>query len=577
MLFLLFFVALALSACSQHTINQPAVSGAPSGAMDQAAKAFRSPVSEEDQALGHFFKGRLYFLDFEYDRALQEFKLAVEKDPKQSLLHRQLATLSVQMGFLEEAETAARKASGLEASHGPHRLLLAGILSATKRDALAIEEYEKAIQLDPQSLEGHLLLGVLYAKDRRLEAAQQLFRRVVTLEPGSPAGHQYLGRVLLSQGKFEEAEGSLLQASKLVPNSESVLWDLGRAYELQGKNADARKTYEQVLKFNASHEGAKRRIAQSQFAATGQIDALNPPGPEDWADLSETRIRIALGSYEKLDYEKVFVELGLALGRDPANSQARFYLATVNAEIKDQRRAIEEFSKISPDAPSYVDARVQMAFLHQKRGEVDLAIRRVEEGLAIRRDDKDLLAILGALLREKKDSAKAIQVLTRLVETDPNNDQHYFNLGAAYDEAKNKEKSMQFMRRAIELNAKNAAALNYLGYTLAEMGIQLDEAEQLILNALKLQPDDGYYIDSLGWVYFQKGQYDKAVLELERAVELVSEDATILEHLGDAYERVGKLRRALDLYRDSLGKSKEAEQVKRIREKMRRLEGPLAR
>ena len=65
------------------------------------------------------------------------------------------------------------------------------------------------------------------------------------------------------------------------------------------------------------------------------------------------------------------------------------------------------------------------------------------------------------------------------------------------------------MKKAIELNPKNAAALNYLGYTWAEMGVQLDEAEDLIMRALKIQPNDGFYIDSLGWVYYQKGDYPK--------------------------------------------------------------------
>ena len=70
------------------------------------------------------------------------------------------------------------------------------------------------------------------------------------------------------------------------------------------------------------------------------------------------------------------------------------------------------------------------------------------------------------------------------------------------------------------LNPENAAALNYLGYTWAEQGIHLDEAEQLILRALAIEPNDGFYIDSLGWVYYQRGEYMQAIQHLERAVEL---------------------------------------------------------
>ena len=128
------------------------------------------------------------------------------------------------------------------------------------------------------------------------------------------------------------------------------------------------------------------------------------------------------------------------------------------------------------------------------------------------------------------------------------------------------------MKKAMELNPKNAAALNYLGYTWAEMGIQLDEAEDLITRALKLQPNDGFYIDSLGWVYYQKGEYPRAVEQLERAVEITVDDPTIIEHLADAYEKVGKSDRAVTRYREALKRTKENDQIKRIRDKIQRLE-----
>jgi Tfp pilus assembly protein PilF len=155
---------------------------------------------------------------------------------------------------------------------------------------------------------------------------------------------------------------------------------------------------------------------------------------------------------------------------------------------------------------------------------------------------------------------------------DPKSDEAHFQLGALYDESKNKEKSVANMKKAIELNPKNAAALNYLGYTWAEMGVRLDEAEDLVQRALKIQPNDGFYIDSLGWVYYQKGEYPKAVEQLERAVEITVDDPTIIEHLADAYEKAGRAERALTRYRDALKHTKETDQLKRIREKIQRLE-----
>src|SRR5258708_12141482 len=104
-----------------------------------------------------------------------------------------------------------------------------------------------------------------------------------------------------------------------------------------------------------------------------------------------------------------------------------------------------------------------------------------------------------------------------MVATDPKNDKFHFTLGAALDFFFFKEKTAYEMKKAIELNPANAQALNYLGYSYAEKGTNLGEAEKLIKRALDIEPEDGFYVDSLGWVYYQKGDYNRAAKQLARA------------------------------------------------------------
>jgi Flp pilus assembly protein TadD len=118
------------------------------------------------------------------------------------------------------------------------------------------------------------------------------------------------------------------------------------------------------------------------------------------------------------------------------------------------------------------------------------------------------------------------------------------------------------------MNPHNAAALNYLGYTYAEQGNRLDEAERLIRRALAIEPNDGFYIDSLAWVYYQRGDYQRAVEQLEHAIELAGEDPTVTEHLGDAYEKTGRPREAIRVYEEALRKAKEPEQIDRLKGKL---------
>ncbi len=108
------------------------------------------------------------------------------------------------------------------------------------------------------------------------------------------------------------------------------------------------------------------------------------------------------------------------------------------------------------------------------------------------------------------------------------------------------------MRRVIQLDDSHASALNYLGYTFADLGKNLDEAEGLILKALKFKPNDGYITDSLGWVYYKQGRYAKALAILIKAVEIVPDDPIILEHLGDAYLKQNDEKKALKSYQRAL-------------------------
>ena len=103
--------------------------------------------------------------------------------------------------------------------------------------------------------------------------------------------------------------------------------------------------------------------------------------------------------------------------------------------------------------------------------------------------------------------------------------------------------------------------LNYLGYSWVDMGMNLDQAKGMLNRAVELRPNDGFVVDSLGWVYFRLGEYQNAVEQLERAVELEPGDPVINEHLGDAYWRVGREREARFQWRRALSLEPEADAV----------------
>ena len=207
----------------------------------------------------------------------------------------------------------------------------------------------------------------------------------------------------------------------------------------------------------------------------------------------------------------------------------------------------------------------QVASVYERRGDFDQALAEVEGALAVR-DSRDL-RLYGATLRAKVgDLDGAVREVERMLEDTPGDDELLFNLGVLYGEAKQSEEAIDYMQQALASNPDNASALNYIGYTWAEQGENLDEAERMISRAIELRPDDGYIVDSLGWVYYMRARplvesgrprearryLDRAVQELQRAVELTGGDPVISEHLGDAYLLMDDKQRALEKFEEAV-------------------------
>jgi Flp pilus assembly protein TadD len=132
------------------------------------------------------------------------------------------------------------------------------------------------------------------------------------------------------------------------------------------------------------------------------------------------------------------------------------------------------------------------------------------------------------------------------------------------------EDSIKQMKRVLEIDPEHAEALNFIGYSYAERGIHLAEAEKLIRQALILKPDNGYILDSMGWVYFKQNRIEQAIRYLKEADKRIPDDPTIAEHLGDALRKAGRFQEALDAYRRAQKYAPENSQLRQKIEQLRR-------
>jgi len=194
--------------------------------------------------------------------------------------------------------------------------------------------------------------------------------------------------------------------------------------------------------------------------------------------------------------------------------------------------------------------------------------------MAMDRNNTDLYLMLAAIHEAQEKYDKAIDAVKEGLTLDEKNVNLRFRLGVLLDKAGRKEACIREMRQLLKIDPNNVDALNYIGYTYAEQNVRLDEALFLIQKALKLKPDSGYIIDSLGWVYFQKGQYKKALRTLQKAATLTGEDPTVQEHLGDAYFKLKEYQKALQSYEKALSlkhpeKARIKEKIAEVRDRLK--------
>ena len=136
------------------------------------------------------------------------------------------------------------------------------------------------------------------------------------------------------------------------------------------------------------------------------------------------------------------------------------------------------------------------------------------------------------------------------------------------------KKAEEDFLEALKLNPNQPFVLNYLGYSWVDQGINLDRAREMIERAVEQRRDDGYIVDSMGWVLYRLGDYNEAVQHLERAVELRPLDPIISDHLGDAYWRVGRRHEARFQWRRALSLRPEREEISKIATKLDQGLGP---
>ena len=488
--------------------------------------------------------------------AIRFLEVLVSKDANAVLPRIQLTELLLQHGQLKKARTQVDALLGMHDlspdSTVKVQLLHAQILTVEGKNSDAIQILKQLLGEKPDSFTTRIMLIQLLEKEGRFDEAHSTIRDGIKSSANIRLYH-IDAELYMHQGKLKEAKHTLEKLRKLAPDQPGPILMLSRLAIRQGDPIEA----EEVLrKFLAGHP---RNLSVSN--ALGRLLVAQKRGKEAIAiyenisrkigENPEVLTALGLLYYQQKDYLHAADRFRQALSKHPS-TQARFYLAASLEAMGKKDEAKKIYQQIKHHTASYTDAQLRLAAMDLQAKRIDAAISRLRT--TIRENPKvgNAYALLSSALLQQKKYRQVLTETEAALALPGVSVQLLFNRAAAFEALKRYEKAADQIKKLFVIEPDNVEALNFLGYLYAEQGIHLNEAEKLILRALKQKPGNGYYLDSLAWVHYKRGDYNQALSFQRQAVGKIPDDPIMQEHLGDILWKDGKQDAARTTWKKAL-------------------------
>ncbi|MEK7191643.1 MAG: tetratricopeptide repeat protein [Pseudomonadota bacterium] len=450
----------------------------------------------------------------QYGEALQSAQLWAALRPDDAEAHEALAAVLLELDRAPEARAHFEKI--LEVESKRHNLdqaypRIAAALSRQSSRAGTLDLMQALVALHPRVASAHFAFAHLAVRAGDLERAGTAAERALQLRPGWEEAAQFRARILVSQKDTVRAQAF----------------------------------YEAFLQEHTGATGTRLNYArflidQKQWEkALEQFQRIVATSPED-ADAIYAVGLLSLQTNRLTEAERYFK---LALKLRPTNDQVRLYLGQTAEQARRHDEAARWYREIGP-GENYFEAQARLGIMIARQGDVAGA-RRHLQGIDVENESQRVQLALAEeqVLREAKQHQAALDALTQALAGLPGNKDLLYARALVAEKLNLVEVAERDLRAILKQDPKNANALNALGYTLADRGVHLDEAQTLLREAMLLKPDDPFILDSYGWLLYRLGNHSEAVKYLRRAIELRS-DAEISAHLGEVLWVTGDRREA---------------------------------
>ena len=530
------------------------------------------PKKVSVKARDHFLKGLFYQEQEEYEKALVEFYQALSFDSTSATIYNSIAENHIKLGHFESAHLLLEKALKIDPDNTQSLSLLADSYFRLRDDDKAITTYKKLLEIDPYDEEARRILIFLLEKNHRNKELAEQYEQLVGMYGERRQYYEKLVEIYLQQQEYEKGRKALDKLIGLDPGNVRALYLKGVIYRQMNQPDSALVSFHQALQADPEFVMAAEQMSmiyRNRRQWDKIIEVYTPLlQAKDSTTARNARLTIGEAEFYLKNYQRA-EELLEPLTKDPAAPWGVFdLLGRIALDQKNYGEAIGNFEHIIQQDPKNRFGWLFLGFTYSGMDSLAKAEEVYAKALETIQEDPALWAFYGIVLQQQEKYEQAVKPLERALQLDPENLNAITSLPVVYENLKMTGKSDSLYREAIKRFPDNDLLLNNFAYSLSERDTLLEEALQMVKKALSLKPDNGAYLDTIGWIYYKLGQLQEAEKYIRQALDKREESAVLYEHLGDVYYKMKKPNLAKDYWIRAFNRDPFNEKLKQKLEKL---------
>lgn len=512
---------------------------------------------------GAYLAGRVAHMRHDFNNATEYYKIVLEKDPKNMDISRYTYQLMALNGDFGEAAVFAKQdinsgdkgiipltiAAVNDFQNGQYEKARNDVVPLNKEPAYKniVNPLFNAWTFAGEKNEKDAILSLNKIKEQAFISLQLIHKGLI---------YEYLGNI-------EKADECFSDLLKNYPQEVTyrVLDIVTNFYARTGNKSRAQQIfsrYNDNSSLSLLISGLKEKIEQADPKSNALIDT-----PQK--GLAEVMFNIGTIYRVSNNNELAPLYIAAATYLNPKYEIAKLALANIYEENGLYTEANRNYAQIKDDSGSYFIARLKMIENLNTMKDYPAAEKALKELLKEYPNNTQLLNNLADIERKLNKTEEAIKLYKKALEVQKQPDNNiwpvYYALGTSYYTDKQLDKADEYLTKALKLSNRNPNVLNYIGYMYLTNDKDIDAAVKMILDAYNQYSYEGHIIDSLGWVFFRLGEYDKAIAYLEQAADMNPANAVICDHLGDAYWFGGRKNEAVFQWQHALVLKEDADSI----------------